>query len=192
MKRKKPINAFSSSFKPYTCDGDSITATVEDFDVTAKIYRDDDSDAPDQRQDGFWPSLDPKADGYIGAKSKRSLQRETAKMQNVLDTWKKDEWWYVGVSVTVSKCGVKLVDDYETALWGIECNYPGSDNSYLTEAANELLPEAITAAKAKLSELCAPEALTIAEQVLSPEVAQEKLTPGKLRTYEAYHRTPTT
>jgi hypothetical protein len=34
-------------------------------------------------------------------------------------------------------------------LWGIEANYPDSDNSYLTEVANEMLPQAV----AKIGEL---------------------------------------
>jgi len=40
------------------------------------------------------------------------------------------------------------------ALWGIEMNYPGSDNSYLLEIANEYASEAFEAAKAKLASLC--------------------------------------
>ena len=30
-------------------------------------------------------------------------------------------------------------------FWGIEANYPDSDNAYLTDVANELLPEALDA-----------------------------------------------
>jgi hypothetical protein len=69
--------------------------------------------------------------------------------------WERDEWWYVGVAVTVSKNGVQLTGRYDHALWGVDCNYPGSDNSYLLEVANENLSEAVGAAKAKLASLCA-------------------------------------
>lgn len=54
--------------------------------------------------------------------------------------------------------GVQLVDDYEHALWGIDLNYPNSDNSYLLEVANDLASEALESAKAKLASLCDCEA----------------------------------
>lgn len=66
--------------------------------------------------------------------------------------WCRDEWWWGGVVLSVEKAGVVL-DDHAASLWGIECNYPESDNSYLTEVANELLPEAIEAGKAVMEKL---------------------------------------
>jgi hypothetical protein len=39
------------------------------------------------------------------------------------------------------------------SLWGIEANYPGADNSYLKEVANELLPEAVAVARETLARL---------------------------------------
>jgi len=72
----------------------------------------------------------------------------------VLQAWCNDDWQWCGVAVTVAKNGVQLVDDYECALWGIEMNYPGLDNSYLLEIANEYASEAFEAAKAKLAGLC--------------------------------------
>ena len=74
-----------------------------------------------------------------------------------LRTWCNNEWHYVGVDVTVSKAGINLTGQYRYALRGIECNVPGSDNSCLRDVANDLLPEALEAARAKLSELCAQE-----------------------------------
>lgn len=64
-----------------------------------------------------------------------------------LKAWCDDEWSYVGVVISVSRNGV-LLDDHAASLWGIECNYPFSDNSHLTEVANELIPEALASAKA--------------------------------------------
>ncbi|KJS27194.1 MAG: hypothetical protein VR75_04115 [Hyphomonadaceae bacterium BRH_c29] len=46
-----------------------------------------------------------------------------------------------------------IVDSTQASLWGIETNYPGTDNSYLTEVANELLPEAIAAGRETLTRL---------------------------------------
>jgi len=53
-----------------------------------------------------------------------------------------------GVILSVAIDGLTL-DDHAASLWGIEANYPDSDNAYLSEAANELLSEAIAEAKAE-------------------------------------------
>ena len=43
----------------------------------------------------------------------------------------------------------------QASLWGIEANYPGSDNAYLSEVAGELLPDALAAGRAALTRLMA-------------------------------------
>lgn len=144
---------FVKGFPKYVCEGDSITCEVDGFTITARVYRDDCSDPPDERNMGFWPSLDPNEAGWIGPKSKRALARHMAKAQAVMAAWKNDEWFYCGVAVTVSKADIELTHQYDHALWGIECNYPGSDNSYLMEVANEYVKEALESARAKLKEL---------------------------------------
>jgi len=146
---------FTKDFDSLASDGDKITCTVDGFECTAVSIRDDSGDSPEDRDDGFWPSLDPNVAGYIGDKTEAELAVETAKAQAIMDAWKRDEWDYCGVCVVVSRAGVQLTPRYANALWGIERNYPGSDNSYLRCVANELLGEALDAAKAKLSELCA-------------------------------------
>jgi hypothetical protein len=234
----------------YVCDGDTISVDVDGFTVTAEIVRDDSSDAPDERQDGFWPSDDPKADGFIGdgykltedelsesfefvnhgVEHSQSFQgcgvsgtdfeevstgigssyrealddafeqacssqgfhvsqseaieaailaesedvtvsdenedqtsevwhhasirynlvspilKAKTEAQRIMDAWKADEWWYVGVRLSVKRGDVTLCG-HAASVWGIECNYPRSDdkldNSYLTDTANELLDEAL-------------------------------------------------
>lgn len=71
-----------------------------------------------------------------------------------LKAWCDDEWSYVGVCVTIKKKGIALTGKYDHALWGVDCNHPNGTNDYLVEVANELLPDALTAAKARLVELC--------------------------------------
>jgi hypothetical protein len=144
---------FTKGFNKYACDGDSITCTVEGFDCTATIYHDDCGDRPDERDDGFWPSLDPKSAGYIGEKSKSTLARQTAKAKEVMAAWERDEWWYVGVAVTVSKNDIQLTGRFDHACWGVDCNYPGSDNSYLMDIANEELGSALAAAREAIAGL---------------------------------------
>lgn len=57
-------------FDRYVCEGDTVTVEIDGFTLTATIYRDDDGSAPDERQDGFWPSLDENDAGYIGPSPK--------------------------------------------------------------------------------------------------------------------------
>lgn len=70
----------------------------------------------------------------------------------LLQAWCDDEWHYCGVVLSVSRAGVTL-DDHAASLWSIETNYPGSDNSYLSEVADELLPEALDVARAVLAKI---------------------------------------
>ena len=67
---------------------------------------------------------------------------------------KNDEWFYCGVILSVALEGITL-DRFAASLWGIEANYPDSDNAYLSEVANELLPEALAEAKAERARQCA-------------------------------------
>ena len=147
--------AFSETFASYVCEGDTITAQVDGYTVTARVMRDDTPDAPDKRQDGFWPTLDPQDAGYIGAgKTDADLEAAKAQAKAVMDAWEADEWFYCGIVVCVSRAGITL-DDHAASLWGIEANYPGSDNAYLTEVARELVPDALDAARLALASLCA-------------------------------------
>jgi hypothetical protein len=150
---------FTKAFQNYVCEGDNISCEVEGFTLTATVYRDDCGDRPDERDCGFWPSLDPQSAGYIGPKSATTLRRHMAKAKATMEAWERDEWFYCGVAVTVEREGVELTPRYANALWGVECNYPGSDNSYLRDVANELASEALEEAKGKLATLCRCEAL---------------------------------
>lgn len=146
---------FENGFNKHVSEGDSITCTVDGFVCTAAVYRDPESSSPDSMQDGFWPLLDPKDAGYIGkGKGKKALAREMAKAKRIYKAWERGEWWYGGVAVTVSKAGVLLTPKkHYYSVWGIECNYPSSDNSYLLQVANSLLDDALEDAKAKVAAL---------------------------------------
>lgn len=145
---------FTKHFDDYACEMDSITGTRDGFDFVATIYRDHDCDSPEDRDNGFWPSLDPNSAGYIGAKTKSTLARHTVKARGVLRAWENNDWFYCGVAVTVSRNGVELTDEFSNALWGIECNYPSRrKNNYLRDVANELAETALIEARAKLAEL---------------------------------------
>ena len=118
--------------------------------------RDDCPDAPDERQDGFWPSLYIDAPGFIGAGNnfRERFAQAQARAEAVMGAWRKDEWFYCGIVLSVAFEGV-LLDDYAASLLGIEANYPDSDNAYLTDVASELLPEALDNGRAILAKLTA-------------------------------------
>ena len=71
-----------------------------------------------------------------------------------MEAWRRDEWFYCGIVLSVALEGVTL-DAHAASLWGIEANYPGSDNAYLTQVAQELLSEALDAGRAAARRLCA-------------------------------------
>ncbi len=147
---------FSQKFDAYVCIGDTIICTVDGYTVTARISHDETPDAPDERRDGFWPSLYPNDAGFIGAGNgwRDRFDKAQAKAERVMAAWKNDEWYYCGVILSVAIDGITL-DDHAASLWGIEANYPDSDNAYLSEIANELLPEALKAAKVERARQCA-------------------------------------
>ncbi|MEP0314223.1 MAG: hypothetical protein ABJL57_18525 [Hyphomonas sp.] len=148
--------SFTEHFDAYACEGDAISCEAEGFTLTARIVADDCPDAPDQRQDGFWPSLYKDAPGFIGPGNgfRQRFAKAQAKAEAVMEAWRKGEWFYCGIVLCVTRDGIEL-DDHAASLWGVECNYPGADNSYLTSVANELLPEALDASRAAAARLAA-------------------------------------
>ncbi|MEQ8300907.1 MAG: hypothetical protein RH945_10235 [Hyphomonas sp.] len=148
--------AFRERFDRYVCEGDSIACEIGGFRVTARIVRDDCMDAPDQRQDGFWPSLYINDPGFIGPGNnfRERLAKAQAEAEAVMEAWRRDEWFYCGIVLAIECEGVEL-DSTQASLWGIEANYPGSDNAYLSEVAGELLPDALAAGRTALTRLMA-------------------------------------
>jgi len=152
---------FTKGFDSFTIDGERISCTVDGFTCYATTERDDNGAAPDERAEGFWPSKDPESAGYVGAGRYPS---EMAWARKVMQAWKDDEWDFCGVCVWIEKNGIRLTRPYDTALWGIERNYPvrrkgEKPNAYLREVANGLLPDALDQARDKLAELCHCEAV---------------------------------
>ena len=144
---------FTRYFDDEAIPGQYIETVVKGFTCRATIYRDEDSGPPDSFDEGFWPSTDPDNPGYVPPESYEA-QRKAA--QRAMRAWERDEWFYVGVAVTVYRCDIQLTKKYAHALWGIECNYPlqaPRKNAYLTQAANDLLEDAIEDAESVLQAL---------------------------------------
>lgn len=147
---------FTERFATFVCPGDVITCETEGFTVSARIIPDDCPDAPDQRQDGFWPSLYKDAPKFIGPGNnfRARFAKAQADAEAIMEGWRRGEWFYCGIVLSVSLDGVELAP-HAASLWGIEANFPGSDNACLTETATALLPEALSAARAGLARLAA-------------------------------------
>jgi hypothetical protein len=147
---------FTERFSDFVCEGDCITCDAQGLVIIARIVRDDCGDAPDERQDGFWPSLYKDAPGFIGAgpNHRKRFAKAQEQAEAIMQAWRKDEWFYCGIVLSVSLEGVTL-DAHAASLWGIEANYPDGSNAYLTEVAQELLPEALDAGFAAARRLCA-------------------------------------
>lgn len=158
---KAPL--FTQHFARFACDGDTIETACGPIRLVATIERDDNRESPDERQDGFWPSLDPNDAGYIGPKSRATLARHTARAQAVMDAWRNDEWWYVGVCVQAFIGATPLTDRYAHALWGVDCNHPDYPwkgkprgwypNHYLCAVANEQAGDCYAEAVERLGEI---------------------------------------
>ncbi|MEP1975989.1 hypothetical protein [Hyphomonas sp.] len=108
---------FEERFDRYVCEGDSIACAVDGFRVTARIVRDDCPDRPDQRQDGFWPSLYINDPGFIGPGNnfRARLAKAHAEAEAVMEAWRKDEWFYCGIVLAIECEGLEL-DDHAASL----------------------------------------------------------------------------
>lgn len=115
-----------AQFNTHTCIGDTITWTRDGFDITATIHADQDTHPTD-------------FDCY----SDEDVRK-----------WRDDEWFFVGVVISVSRNGVEL-DDHAASLWGIECNFLPSGNEYIATVAQELELEAVSAARVAQSRMLA-------------------------------------
>lgn len=87
------------------------------------------------KRDGW--DAEPFGEGTPGQRAARAVEADF----NALRAWCRDEWHYATIIISAEISEYEL-DEYAASLGGIAINYPGSDNSYLREAANEILPEA--------------------------------------------------
>lgn len=145
---------FTERFPNLVCEGDTIACEFQRLKFTARIVHDDCPDPPDQRQNGFWPSLDKNAPGFIGPGPRHRTRYQAAlrKTELIMNAWRRGDWFYCGVILSVSFEGVEI-DECCASLWGIEANHPGTDNACLTEVANELLAEAAPGATKRMDQI---------------------------------------
>lgn len=117
---------FEQKFDTYVCEGDSISCEVGGFTVTALLIYDHDTSAHEYDEDGWcFDTNDPE----YGERNKE-----------IIEAFDNGDWGYYLVILSVSVDDLTL-DDHAAVLGGVEGNFPNTDNSYLTDVANELLAE---------------------------------------------------
>jgi|TARA_R110000822_G_scaffold45056_2_gene120695 hypothetical protein len=117
-------NYFTETFDTHARHGDTTTTEVEGFTFTAHLTRDYDT---------------------------TPMEFECYDVGEI-DSWKRDEWSFCNVVLTAARRGISL-DTFSACLGGVEMNFPGSDNAYLTQVAGELLDEALPDARTALAKI---------------------------------------
>lgn len=111
---------------------------------TMETPSDDSSDRPDERDEGFWPSQDPDAAGYV-------LPENFAKAKNEAETrmadWRAGAWEYVGV-VAVATIAIPIGQGSfvnhtmrSAGLWGVESDCGDYIRQTFEEEKAELLEQ---------------------------------------------------
>lgn len=114
-------------FEKFVQTGDSRTVEHGPFTITATVHQDHDSTPLD-------------FDFYS---------------EEAVEAWRRGEWEFVGIVLSISVGSVQL-SNHAAALWSIECNFPSNhpnESEWMTEVANDLLPEAIVEAEKLAVEL---------------------------------------
>lgn len=115
----------NKKFSSYVCPGDYVETHKGPFTLRATVLRDIDSHIDDDdchNQDQSVTGADDKTFARI-------LQARKA--------WENGEWFYCGLIVSVWLDGEEIEDNVDS-LWGLEANYPESDNSHLSDVADDL------------------------------------------------------
>jgi len=113
-----------------------------------KLIPDDDNPRPDEKDDGFWPSLNPKDAGYVGDNflccvSDSEFNQIELAAHYRMRAWERGDWYYVGVRAValcfIVRNGVGTYVNIESpGIWGVESD---SDESYIEELYKEQIAE---------------------------------------------------
>lgn len=133
---------FTKSFDQIVCEGDKISCKVGDIVFSARIAHDyfhiiDDDDMH---------NTDQNVTGCNGETQEEILA--------VRQAFSRGEWFYCGIVISALHPETGTFWDHLDSVWGIEANHPNGDNSFLTEAANEMLEDAGWEVNLKIKKLC--------------------------------------
>lgn len=112
------------------------------------------ADKPDERDEGFWPSLDPEACGYIGEPEPSDVDAtgQAARYQEQLEAaesrmaaWEAGDWEYIGVVacarvfIPIGGNSFRVMTLESAGLWGIESDSGDYLREVFAEERAELL-----------------------------------------------------
>jgi hypothetical protein len=95
---------------------------------------DSDCGRPDDNDEGFWPSLDRTAPGWIGDNPERSYDEQMEAARERMAAFERGDWGYIGVraraalAIPIGQGCSRLMTVESAGLWGIESD---SDSEYL-------------------------------------------------------------
>lgn len=116
------------TFSSFVCHGDTIQRHYEGYDFTVRLVHDDVTTPMDYDEKGCcFDTTDPE----YGEENRE-----------IIEAWKRDEWHYFGLVVSVEYNGF-TIDDHISSVWGYEGNFPKGNNNFLTEEAESLIREAL-------------------------------------------------
>lgn len=105
---------------------------------------DDTSDRPDERDEGFWPSKDKNAAGYV---LPENYESEMQKAKDRMAAWENDEWRFVGVVakavvyIPAGGTSFRIMTLESAGLWGIESDSEEYLKEVFEEQKGDLLAE---------------------------------------------------
>ncbi len=114
---------FTTQFNDFAVIGDSVSVTVNGVEFTATLHADTDCGIDDDDSHNTDVTV-------TGCDSEQQAALMAAR-----EAYFRDDWFYGGIILSTPG------DEHAGSLWGIEVNYPGSDNAYLRDVANQLLEE---------------------------------------------------
>ena len=124
--KNPPQFEFKDKFKNYACEGDTISVTIAGVVYTARIENDDCYSIDDE---------------------------QFAKLLEAREAYFRGEWFYCGIIISATLENSPIFEYDLDSLWGIEVNYPDSNNDYLTQVANDMLPIAIKICESELAKV---------------------------------------
>lgn len=110
--------------------------------ITFKMEKivDDLQEAPDENDEGFWPSLNKDDAGYVGEKPVVSFSEQMQAATERMAAWRRRDWGYICVrakaliAIPVGQCGICTYELESAGVWGIESD---SEESHLQEIYDE-------------------------------------------------------
>jgi hypothetical protein len=121
--------------------------------ISFEMIQQDDiyQDRPDANDEGFWPSLDKAAPGYVGENPTVPFIVQMQAASDRMAAWENDEWRFIGIrakaeiKVPIGGNSITTYSLMSAGLWGIESDAPDSYKKEIFEDQKEELRSHIEA-----------------------------------------------